>query len=128
MQLNQLAEFKAHPRHAQAVKFSNDGSELVTTGMDALAQVWSVPEFECLRTMDGHEQSVNAVDLSPDGRLAITGSTDRKVMVWEWDSCEVLHTMGGYPQHRRGRGLLSNGRGCGDSLIRWQDRLLGRRL
>ena len=96
MQLNQLAEFKAHPRHAQAVKFSNDGSELVTTGMDALAQVWSVPEFECLRTMEGHKQSVNAVDLSPDGRLAITGSTDRKVMVWEWDSCEALHTMGGY--------------------------------
>ena len=96
MQLNQLAEFKAHPRHAQAVAFSNDGSELVTTGMDAVAQVWSVPEFECLRTMDSHDKSVNAVDLSPDGRLAITGSTDRKVMVWEWDSCEVLHTMGGY--------------------------------
>ena len=96
MQLKPIAEFKAHPRHAQAVKFSNDGSELVTTGMDAVAQVWSVPEFECLRTMDSHDKSVNAVDLSPDGRLAITGSTDRKVMVWEWDSCEVLHTMGGY--------------------------------
>ena len=96
MQLNQLAEFKAHPRHAQAVAFSNDGSELVTTGMDAVARVWSVPEFECLRTMEGHDKSVNAVDLSPDGRLAITGSTDRNVKVWEWDSCEVLHTMGGY--------------------------------
>ena len=96
MQLNPLAEFKAHPRHAQAVAFSNDGSELVTTGMDAVAHVWSVPEFESLRTMESHEKSVNAVDLSPDGRLAITGSTDRKVMVWEWDSCEVLHTMGGY--------------------------------
>ena len=96
MQLNQLAEFKAHPRHAQAVAFSNDGSELVTTGMDAVAQIWSVPEFERLRTMDGHEKSVNAVDLSPDGKLAITGSTDRKVMVWEWDSCEVIHFMGGF--------------------------------
>ena len=96
MQLKPIAEFKAHPRHAQAAKFSNDGSELVTTGMDAVAQVWSVPEFECLRTMDSHDKSVNAVDISPDGRLAITGSTDRKVMVWEWDSCEVLHTMGGY--------------------------------
>ena len=96
MQLKPIAEFKAHPRHAQAAKFSNDGSELVTTGMDAVAQVWSVPEFECLRTMDSHDKSVNAVDISPDGRLAITGSTDRRVMVWEWDSCEVLHTMGGY--------------------------------
>ena len=96
MQLNQLAEFKAHPRHAMAAAFSNDGSELVTTGMDAVARVWTVPEFECLRTMEGHKQSVNAVDLSPDGRLAITGSTDRKVIVWEWDSCEVHHTMGGY--------------------------------
>ena len=96
MQLKSIAEFKAHPRHAQAVTFSNDGSELVTTGMDAVARVWSVSEFECLRMMDSHDKSVNAIDLSPDGRLAITGSTDRKVMVWEWYSCEVLHTMGGF--------------------------------
>ncbi len=96
MRLNQLAEFKAHPRHAQAVRFSDDGNELVTTGMDALAQIWSVPDFDLLRTMDAHEKSVNAVDISPDGKLAITGSTDRKVMVWEWDSCDVLHTMGGF--------------------------------
>ena len=71
---------------------------------------------------------MNAVDLSPDGRLAITGSTDRNVKVWEWDSCEVLHTMGGYRNTVAAAAFSPTGRCCGDCLIRWQDRLLGRRL
>ena len=74
MELNLISQFKAHPRHAQSVIFSYDGRELATTGMDALAQVWSVPEFEHSRSFHGHEKSVNAIDLSPDGALAITGS------------------------------------------------------
>ena len=96
MQLQLLHEFKAHPRHAQAVAFSPDGTELITTGMDALAQVWSVPGFEHLRTFEGHDKSVNAVDITPDGALAVTGSTDRTVIVWDWESGELLHRMTGF--------------------------------
>ena len=88
MELNLISEFKAHPKHAQAVMFSHDGRELATTGMDALAQVWSVPDFGHLRSLHGHEKSVNAIALSPDGSTAVTGSTDRAVMVWDWKSGE----------------------------------------
>ena len=96
MKLNLIAEFKAHPRHAQSVLFSHDGNELATTGMDALIQVWSVPEFANLRSLKGHEKSANTIDLSPDGTIAITGSTDRTVIVWDWKTGEQIHRLSGH--------------------------------
>ncbi len=96
LQLDQVAEFRAHPRHAQGVAFSTDGNEIFTTGMDALAQVWSVPGFEHLGTLEGHDQSVNAVALSSDGRVAVTGSTDRTAIVWDRETRRPVHRMKGY--------------------------------
>ena len=95
MKLDLISEFKAHPRHAQAVMFSYDGQELATTGMDALIQIWSLPDFANSRSFQGHEKSANAIALSPDGSTAVTGSTDRAVMVWDWKTGEPLHTLTG---------------------------------
>ena len=96
LELELLREFRAHPRHAQAVAFSPDGREMITTGMDALAQVWSVGEFDNVRSFEGHQKSVNAVAIAPDGALAVTGSTDRTVIVWDWKSGDRIHQMKGY--------------------------------
>lgn len=96
MKLDLISEFKAHPRHAQSVTFTHDGRELATTGMDALVQIWSLPDFANSRSFQGHEKSVNAIALSPDGSFAVTGSTDRAVMVWDWKTGEPLHTLTGH--------------------------------
>ena len=96
MELDLMAEFKAHPRHAQAVAFGPSGEEIVTTGMDALAQVWSVPDFEHRRTFSGHEKSVNAAAIAPNGKLVLTGSTDRAAIVWEWESGRQLVKLSGH--------------------------------
>ena len=96
MELKPIAEFKAHPRHAQAVAFAPGGDEVVTTGMDALAQVWSVPEFENRRTFSGHEKSVNAAAIAPDGKLVMTGSTDRSAIVWDWKTGEQVVRLPGH--------------------------------
>ena len=96
MELKPIVEFKAHPRHAQAVSFSPDGNEVVTTGMDALAKVWSVPEFELIRTFTGHEKSVNSAAISPDGAQVLTGSTDRTAIVWDWASGEAIVRLSGH--------------------------------
>ncbi|CAI8013909.1 Uncharacterized WD repeat-containing protein all2124 [Geodia barretti] len=94
--LDLIAEFKAHPRHAQAVSFTPDGTEVVTTGMDSLAKVWSVPEFDLIRTFSGHEKSVNSAAITPDGELVLTGSTDRTAIVWDWASGEQIVRLSGH--------------------------------
>ena len=96
LDLRPLNELKAHPRHAQGVTFSPDGGEIATTGMDALAKVWSVPDLEPLRMFEGHEKSVNAISISPDGSTAITASSDRAAIVWSYESAEPLHTLTGF--------------------------------
>ncbi len=96
MNLHPIAEFRAHPRHAQAVAFSPDGSELITTGMDALAQVWSASDFEPRRTFAGHDKSANAAAISPDGKLLLTGSTDRTAIVWDWQTGEEIARLTGH--------------------------------
>ena len=96
MKLDLITEFKAHPRHAQAVAFAPCGDEVVTTGMDALAQVWSVSDFEKRRTFSGHEKSVNAAAISPDGKIVLTGSTDRTAIVWDWASGDQVVRLAGH--------------------------------
>ena len=96
MELELIAEFKAHPRHAQAVAFAPSGDEVVTTGMDALAQVWSVPSFDLARTFSGHEKSVNSAAIAPDGKSVITGSTDRTAIVWDWETGEQVARLSGH--------------------------------
>ena len=96
MELELITEFKAHPRHAQAVAFAPGGDEVVTTGMDALAQVWSVPGFELVRTLSGHEKSVNTAAIAPDGKRVITGSTDRTAIVWDWETGQQVVQLSGH--------------------------------
>ena len=91
-----IAEFKAHPRHAMSVLFTPGGEELVTCGMDGMAQVWSVPSFELVRTFLGHEKCVNGLCLTRDGGTLITGSTDRTVRVWDYLSGELMKTLTGH--------------------------------
>ena len=96
MPLTQIAEFKAHPRHAQGVAFSPDGGELVTTGMDEVARVWSASDFGLSRTLEAHEKSVNAIAISPDGEIAVTASSDRTAIVWDYQSARALQTLTGF--------------------------------
>ena len=91
-----IADLRAHPRHATALLFSPDGHELVTTGMDALAQVWAVPTWEPLRTFLGHEKSVNGLAFSPDGAILVTGSTDRTLRLWDYATGQPIRTLTGH--------------------------------
>ena len=96
MNLTPITEFKAHPRHAQGVAFSPDGGEIVTTGMDAVARVWSASDFSLLRTLEAHEKSVNAIAISPDGETAVTASSDRTAIVWDYRRAEAIRTLTGF--------------------------------
>ena len=96
MPITRIAEFKAHPRHAQGAAFSPDGDEIATTGMDAVAQIWSASDFGLLRTLEAHQKSVNAIAISPDGEVAVTASSDRTAIVWDYRQARALQTLTGF--------------------------------
>ena len=97
MPITQIAEFKAHPRHAQGAAFSPDGYEIATTGMDAVARVWAAGGgFGLARTLEAHQKSVNAIAISPDGEIAVTASSDRTAIVWDYPKGRALQTLTGF--------------------------------
>ena len=79
-----IADLQTSARHAQAALFSPDGAELITVGQDPAVKVWTVPDFELARSLDGHDKSVNCAALTGDSGTLVTGSTDRTVCVWDF--------------------------------------------
>src|SRR5262245_17039046 len=75
-------DLDAHGRHAQAVRFSHDGTFLLSAGQDAKIHRWKATDFRLTRTYEGHDACVNSLSLSPDDRRLVTGSTDKTVCLW----------------------------------------------
>ena len=92
--MNDPITFVAHSSYVVGLFFSRDGSTLVSAGMDSKIKFWSVPAWNCLRTLDGHENSVNGLALSPDGSTLASGSTDATVRLWSFPGGKELHVLG----------------------------------
>lgn len=72
----------AHGKHAHAVRFTQNGQQLVSVGQDAKVRFWSVPGFDALDVLEGHTKSVNSISLTPADHLLATSSTDNTTRVW----------------------------------------------
>jgi WD40 repeat protein len=90
---SELSVIDAHGRHAQCVRFTRDGTLLVSAGQDARVRLWSVPRFAPAGTFEGHKSSVNSLSFTRDGQFLATGSTDGTVRVWSFAEGKCLHTL-----------------------------------
>ncbi len=59
-----IKEFASHKPYALSLRFTKDGKQLVSTGMDNLAFVWETSDWSKSHTISGHEKSANAQDFS----------------------------------------------------------------
>jgi WD40 repeat protein len=91
--MREPAVFEAHASYVLDLLFTPDGNTLVTSGMDNIVKLWSVPEWAPLRTLEGHANSVNSISLSPSGHTLATGSTDQTVRLWSFPEGQILHTL-----------------------------------
>lgn len=72
----------AHGRHGQTVRFSADGTLLVSGGQDTAVRFWNAADGGAAFALEGHDKVVNDV-LLLDGDTAVSASSDRTVRVWD---------------------------------------------
>jgi WD40 repeat protein len=79
-----------------SVKFSPDGTQIVSASWDHTVKIWSVATGACLHTLEGHTDVVSSAEYSPDGKNIVSGSWDNTVKVWNAENGECLQTLEGH--------------------------------
>jgi WD40 repeat protein/class 3 adenylate cyclase len=65
------------------MRFTPDGSTLVTSLSDGEVLVFDYPSGELLMTLQGHGAVVLGMDVTSDGRYLVTSGFDSKAIVWD---------------------------------------------
>jgi len=84
---------EAHSSYVLKLRFTGDSRTLISSGMDNLVKLWSVPDWGSSGSFSGHLNSVNSFDLSPDETLLATGSSDQTVKLWAFPGGDLLHNL-----------------------------------
>jgi eukaryotic-like serine/threonine-protein kinase len=71
-----------HRNEVNDVRFSPDGTTILTASWDQTAPLWSVATGERIGPALGHTKIVNACGFSSDGRLSLTVLSDGLLRVW----------------------------------------------
>jgi WD40 repeat protein len=77
------------------VKFSPDGTALVSTSKDQSVRIWDWRKGKLLRVLLGHTGSVMVLDISGDGKRIATGSADQTVRIWAFNSGSAKRVLTG---------------------------------
>ncbi|KEP45220.1 tyrosine kinase family catalytic domain protein, partial [Rhizoctonia solani 123E] len=76
--------FKGHTYDVWSVRFSPDGSRLVSGSDDNKIRVWDVERGTTIvGPLKGHTNTVRSVAFSPGGSQIVSGSYDRTVRMWD---------------------------------------------
>ena len=85
--------FQAHDHYVIGTYFARQLPILITSGMDKLIKLWSVPDWRLIKTISGHLNSVNSLALSADERILASGSTDASIRWWSFPGGEPLQVL-----------------------------------
>lgn len=81
-----------HKREINALRFSPDGTKLVSVSGDRTAIVWRCSDGKKLATLSDHKNTITQVQFTADGRYIITaggsvvGDEDFYIRMWDSDS------------------------------------------
>ena len=71
-----------HDSLTMAMKFTKDGSRLVTAGYDHTVRIWDATTGKSLSVLMGHKDAVNTVSLTPAEDRILSWSRDGEVRLW----------------------------------------------
>ena len=84
-----------HTAAVRSVKFSADGTRVLSAGHDNTVKIWSVAKATPLKTLRGHDSWVRACAFSPDGKSVLSGGYDNHVRLWDIEAYEEIRVIRG---------------------------------
>ncbi|CUA78464.1 putative WD repeat-containing protein alr3466 [Nostoc sp, PCC 7120] [Rhizoctonia solani] len=83
--------FKGHTSVVSSIRFSSDGSRLVSGSEDKTVRVWDVERGTTIvGPLKGHTSYVRSIALSPDDSQIVSGSDDGTLRLWDTRSGEMI--------------------------------------
>jgi WD40 repeat protein len=79
-----------------ALAYHPKGTQLATSGQDALIRIWESP-IRPVTPLAGHTKPVQSVSMSLDGTLLATAGADQTVRIWQADG-KLVATLEGHAQ------------------------------
>jgi WD40 repeat protein len=84
-------EFKAHENSVFTIRFTPDGSYLMSGSRDARLKVWDVKAgYVQASEVVAHMYAINHIEFSPDGKHFVTCSMDKSIKVWDLQELKLL--------------------------------------
>lgn len=86
----------AHSDTITSLKFSRDGSHLLTGSTDKFAKVFDVSSGDLVRSFEGHTEHVLGVGWQADGLRIATAGADKAIKIWNAETGEQTRTITNY--------------------------------
>ena len=83
--LSTEAVLAGHRGQVFALRFTSDGSRLVTGARDTTIRIWETESWTEVGQLEGHGDYVHELEFSPDGRTLMSASGDGTVRLWSQD-------------------------------------------
>lgn len=123
LESREFSPFKPHEGTVNRMRFSRDGTQLVSVGADRVARLWDIQSKRELQSFEGHTGSVYDLALSPDGRQLASAGLDG-IRLWDLDTGEQISLLRGHLNGARAVAFSPDGSslasaGTDSTLILW---------
>ncbi len=119
-----------HQDAVTALAFAQNGTVLVSGGLDGQIHLWNMARGKRFGTFNGDGSAVRAIAASSDGQWALSGSVDGVVRLWHIKSGSLIQSFAGDASPIEAIALTPNRKmivsGSADGMIRLWDMLRGR--
>ncbi|MFY0626559.1 MAG: caspase family protein [Reichenbachiella sp.] len=80
--LEDVPQLTGHSSAVSYVKFSDDGTRILSGGADSKIFVWDANSYAQLKSISGHSSTINTLSMDKSNKYLISGSSDATTRFW----------------------------------------------
>jgi len=87
---------RGHTNSISVIKFSSNGSRILTGGVDNQLKVWDSNNGKLIKTLPDHTAPIAGIDIHPSGSIFASASHDGAVIIWNVATLQPYRTLNGH--------------------------------